>query len=312
MKDAFAYPGTRTVSSTRLQDYVPDRPAATCIANLEAAGAILIGKNNVGSGMAPPKLVAIAVSADEEPVEVRSHRRRIQQRLGCECRGRDGARQRRHRPRRLDPQPGVVLRRRGLKPTHGLVSLDGNIFGMGTRAEHVGPLADQRGRHRPVPRRADRQRRALLVEEPADPPASPVAAFNGGGIEAALPTCCASWKARTTRSALPASTSAGRHARKEEALWLFVTLFDEWEAVRGATPTSDQYLAYIAERLRLRRGRTQQSLDVDRRYLARSYDELFESHDVIALGTAPITAPRFDQLTGSGAARDPDQPISTR
>ena len=93
----------------------------------------------------------------------------------------------------------------------------------------------------------------------------------------------------TTRITLPPN---------DEALWLLVTLFDEWKAFEQAysVPDDDQYRRYIAERLRLRRGRSEQWVDARTEALRSSYDELFRDYDILALGTAPITARRFDEL----------------
>jgi aspartyl-tRNA(Asn)/glutamyl-tRNA(Gln) amidotransferase subunit A len=301
VKDAFVYPGTRTtVGSTSLQDYEPDAPTAACIRNLQAAGAILIGKNNVGSGLAPPKLTPSRVAPTRNPWNLERTAGgsssgsaasvalgMVYGSVGTDLGG---------SVRNPASFCGVV----GLKPTHGLVSLDGNIFGMGTRAEHVGPLARTAGDI------------ALLLGAMVGPDAPPMildsaldsgevrlAVADGGGMIEAVDdvrraiegayAALADAGFRTTRISVPPN---------DEALWLLVTLFDEWEAYERAVPApADQYLAYVAERLRLRRGRTQRSIDQRAVALTEAYDALFESHDVLALGTAPITARRFDETT---------------
>ncbi len=300
VKDAFTYPGTRTtVGSTMLQDYEPDLPAAACIDNLRAAGAIFLGKNNVGSGMAPPSLVPARVEPTRNPwnpertaggsssgsaacVALGMAHGSVGTDLGGSVR---------------NPASfcGVV----GLKPTHGLVSLDGNIFGMGTRAEHVGPMARTAGDIALFVAAMAGLPSLPSAADPLDPGRVRVAVVDGGGMVESVPdvlrgledayAALASAGFPTTRIALPAN---------DEALWLLVTLFDEWEAFERADPSpdADQYRRYIVERLRLRRGRSQQWLDARTDALRQAYDDLFRDYDILALGTAPITARRFDEL----------------
>jgi aspartyl-tRNA(Asn)/glutamyl-tRNA(Gln) amidotransferase subunit A len=300
VKDAFTYPGTHTtVGSTMLQDFAPDRPAAACIRNLQAAGAIFLGKNNVGSGMAPPSLVPARVEPTRNPWNLeRTAGGSSSGSAACVALGMaygsvgtdlGGS------VRNPASFCGVV----GLKPTHGLVPLDGNVFGMGTRAEHVGPMARSAGdialllpamAGQPVP---------PSTADPLDPAGVRVAVVDGGGIMEAVPdvrrgledayVAIATGGFPTTRITLPPN---------DEALWLLLTLFDEWKAYEQEYTVSDddQYRRYIAERLRLRRGRSQQWVDARTEALRKFYDDLFRDYDILALGTAPITARRFDEL----------------
>lgn len=298
-KDAFVYPGTRTtVGSTRLQDYEPALPPAACIRDLQCAGAILIGKTNVGSGMAPPKLTPSRVQPTRNPwnpdrtaggsssgsaagVALGMFYGSVGTDLGGSIR---------------NPASfcGVV----GLKPTHGLVSLEGNIFGMGGRAEHVGPLARTVGDVALFLGGLVGSGEPISLAEPLDASAIGIAVVNGGGVVEAVDDVL-----RAVDRAYAALADGGFRTDRidlpyhDEALWLLVTLFDEWEAFERASPTTDQYLGYIAERLTLRRARTQQWLDTWTAEITRAYDELFETYDLLALGTAPITARRFDELT---------------
>jgi Asp-tRNA(Asn)/Glu-tRNA(Gln) amidotransferase A subunit family amidase len=299
IKDAFTYPGTRTtVSSKHLMDYAPDLPTAASVANLEAAGAILIGKNNVGSGMAPPKLVPPRTPPTKNPWKAdRTAGGSSSGSAACVAVGMVSG--------SVGTDLGGSIRNPasfcgvvGLKPTHGMVPLDGNIFGLGTRAEHVGPLARSAADAALFLGGLAGQGQAFTLDDSFDASTVRVAAFDGGGLEPAAPDV---W--REIEGAYAALSDAGFPLRnvdmpsQEEAHWLFVTLFDEWEEFETRNATTDQYLAYIAERLRLRRGRAQQSIDRWTAQLNAAYDELFESHDVLALGTAPITARQFDATT---------------
>jgi aspartyl-tRNA(Asn)/glutamyl-tRNA(Gln) amidotransferase subunit A len=300
VKDAFVYPGTRTtVGSTSLQDFEPDAPASACIRNLQAAGAILIGKNNVGSGLAPPKLTPSRVPPTRNPWNLERTAGgsssgsaasvalgMVYGSVGTDLGG---------SVRNPASFCGVV----GLKPTHGLVSLDGNIFGMGTRAEHVGPLARTAGDIALLLGAMVGASEPLSVDGALDSAGVRLAIVDGGGMVEAVDDV-----RRGLEDAYAALAEAGFPTTRitvppnDEALWLLVTLFDEWEAFERAVPApTDQYLAYIAERLRLRRGRAQRSIDQRTAALTQAYDELFEAHDVLALGTAPITARRFDETT---------------
>ena len=125
VKDLFDTAGlTTTYGSIVYSDHVPER-SAEAVTRLEAAGYANVGKTNLHEFAYGVTSVEPALRDGSEPRVPRTDGRRLERRLG----GRAGSRARRLRARdrlrRLDPDPGGVLRDVGFKPTYGLVSLDG-------------------------------------------------------------------------------------------------------------------------------------------------------------------------------------------
>jgi aspartyl-tRNA(Asn)/glutamyl-tRNA(Gln) amidotransferase subunit A len=312
IKDTFLLPGTpTTVGSTLLADYQPAGHPASCLDRLIGAGAILLGKTNVGSGMslthhsdrsrlAPPRNPydldrtpggsssgsAVAVSLGMGFASVGTD-------LGGSIRN----------PASFT---GVV----GMKPTYGRVSLHGDIFGAGTRYEHVGPLTrtvedaalllevlagydsrDPRTADEPVP-----AYRTELAKVAVD--GLRIGTVIGGGPNGSSPDVLKVFEEATSvLRTVGLSVKQVTLPRHDESMWHFLTLFDEWKMYDdSATEPESVYDAYIELRLRQGRDRALRYLDESTRILKTGYDELFRTVDVLVLTTAPITARPFDEL----------------
>ncbi|MBI4280263.1 MAG: amidase [Armatimonadetes bacterium] len=311
IKDAFAMRGTpTTVGSALLRDYVPDLDDATCVRRLRDAGAIILGKTNVGSGM------ATGSGSDEriEPPRNPWNRGRtpggsssgsavsIALGMGYASVGTDLGGSIRI-PAALT---GVV----GLKPTFGRVSQRGDIFGLGTALEHVGPLTrtvedaalllsvlaghdpdDPTSADRPVPNFAaglgKKPPRALRIGWAAD-----------GGPLGAEPEV-----RRAVEATVHAVSSAEMVIEQialpafSESLWFDLTSLEDWEAYDEATPEGRAYFAYVRNSLHRRRRKVQRYAAEDAARLRQAYAAVFERYDLLALPTVPIVAQPFDRPT---------------
>lgn len=312
IKDSFVLPGTATtVGSSLLADYRPTGDRASCLDRLIGAGAILLGKTSVGSGMthahySEQSRVAPArnpYDLDRTPGGSSSGSAvAVALGMGLASVGSDlgGS------IRNPAAFTGVV----GMKPTNGRVSLYGDIFGAGTRYEHVGPLT------RTV------EDTALLLEvlagyDPRDPRSvdEPVRAYRreiaaraadglrvgeamGGGPNGSSSDVLTVFEQATSQLRTAGlSVTPVKLPRHDQSLWNVLTVLDEWEMYDpSAVKPKSVYDAYIEKRLRTGRDRAMRSLDDSIRALKAEYDELFRTFDVLVLATAPITARPFSEL----------------
>jgi Asp-tRNA(Asn)/Glu-tRNA(Gln) amidotransferase A subunit family amidase len=143
VKDAFLMRGTRTtVGTVGLSNYAPaGQEDATCVQRLTAAGAIVVAKANVGSGMSRTNADSARLPTARNPwrpdhtpggsssgsavsLAIGTSYGSVGTDLGGSIR-----------------IPAAFTGVVGLKPTYGRVSQHGDVFGMATALEHVGPLA---------------------------------------------------------------------------------------------------------------------------------------------------------------------------
>ena len=323
VKDAFLMDGTATsVGSVMLRDYRPARDEAACVQRLRAAGAVIVGKTNVGSGMSraywentrlPParnpwrldRTPGGSSSGSAVSLALRMCAGSVGTDLGGSIRI----------PAAFS---GVV----GLKPTYGRVSQYGDIFGMGRALEHVGPLA------------ATVRDAALLLEVLAGPdPHDPTS------VDTPLPDLMAAvdlgmpsgirigWPPRggpagaepdvLARTAEGVGVLAEAGAVVEEVdlpvcdsgVWDLLAVLDEWEAYDREVSESGadaEYLAYVRATLARRRAKAQEYLASLTARLRAGYALLFERFDLLALPTAPIVAKPLGMWTmpWNGKARE--------
>ena len=142
LKDTFLMRGTpTTIGTPALRAYSPsDQDDATCIERLRNAGAIVLAKVNVGSGMSRTNAEGARLESARNPWRLdrtpggSSSGSAVSLAIGTSFAsvGTDlgGS------IRIPAAFTGVV----GLKPTYGRISQYGDVFGMATALEHVGPL----------------------------------------------------------------------------------------------------------------------------------------------------------------------------
>ena len=110
VKDLAATAGIRTTYSSRAYaDYVPDFDTAV-VRRIRDAGFVIVGKDEHARVRDRRVHGVRAQRVDSQPLEHRSHARRIERRRGGGRLRRPRADRARHRRRRLDPDPRVVLR----------------------------------------------------------------------------------------------------------------------------------------------------------------------------------------------------------
>jgi aspartyl-tRNA(Asn)/glutamyl-tRNA(Gln) amidotransferase subunit A len=309
VKDALLMRGTvTTVGSVLLGGYAPDEAGdATCVRRLVDAGAIVLGKTNVGSGMSPAYFQHTRLVPPRNPwapertpggsssgSAVSLALAMAYGTVGTDLGG---------SIRIPAAFTGVV----GLKPTYGRVSQHGDIFGMGRALEHTGPLArtvgdaalllqvlagpdpaDPTTAHRPVP--------DYLAGMRARSGARPrIGWASRGGPIGAEPDVLARVAEGVRRLA-----DAGCEVDEidlpafSEGLWYEITLIDEWETYDAAATEDRQYLAYIKARLRQGRQKVREVLEAQLTPLREAYAALFARYDLLALPTAPIVARPFE------------------
>jgi len=137
-----ATPGTvTTVGQRSLAAYRPPGPEALSVRRLREAGAIVLGTTAVGSGMRSGGIERERLPAARNPWDpartpggsssgsaVAVATGMCHGALGTDVGG---------SVRNPASFSGIV----GLKPSHGVVPLAGNLYGAGTAFEHVGPMA---------------------------------------------------------------------------------------------------------------------------------------------------------------------------
>ena len=305
VKDAFVMAGTpTTIGMTALRHYFPPPPGdATCIERLRRAGAIIIGKTNVGSGVARADAAHARLSPACNPwAPDRSpggssggSAAAVALGMGYASVGSDSGGSVRV-PAALS---GIV----GLKPTYGRVSQYGDIYGLGRRLEHVGPLT------RTV-RDAGLLLDVLAGEDPKDatcvhlPPPQGVAAVDRG-IEHT--TVRIGWARRVeveaeqdvlmrTEEAISTLARSGVHIEEirfpelPRGVWSELVLVDEWEAYDAEATQQEPYHAYVRANLARMRQKMADELEIQRTRIEASYEQLFATFDLLALPTLPVTA----------------------
>jgi Asp-tRNA(Asn)/Glu-tRNA(Gln) amidotransferase A subunit family amidase len=308
VKDAFLMRGTpTTVGSVLLRDYAPEGlQDATCVRRLREAGAIMLGKTNVG-GVSPahfgntrflPPLNPWALdrtpggssSGSAVSLALGMAYASVGTDLGGSIRI----------PSALT---GVV----GFKPTYGRISRYGDVFGMFRALEHVGPIT------RTV-QDAALMMNVLAGHDPFDPTSTEakvpdyvasldtlddrrlqIAWGHGGGPMGAEAEVLTRAEAgvRLLAEAGVAVEEVDLPAIRED-LWYAITLLDEWEAYDAHMSETRPYLAYVNERLRLSRQRVQAYLSQEIALIRQAYGDLLERYDLVALPTVPITAKPFN------------------
>jgi Asp-tRNA(Asn)/Glu-tRNA(Gln) amidotransferase A subunit family amidase len=309
VKDALLMRGTATtVGSVLLRGYVPDEPGdATCVRRLLEAGAIVLGKTNVGSGMSPAYFEHARLAPPRNPwvpectpggsssgSAVSLALAMAYGTVGTDLGG---------SIRIPAAFTGVV----GLKPTYGRVSQYGDVFGMGQALEHAGPLARTvrdaalllqvlAGHDPDDPTTVERPVPDYLVALDAPFPSMPrIGWAKRGGPIGAEPEVLL-----RVGEGVRHLASAGCEVEEidlpafPEDLWYQITLVDEWEAYDAATAEDRQYLAYIKARLRQGRQKVKEILEAEMARLRAAYTALLARYDLLALPTAPIVARPFD------------------
>jgi aspartyl-tRNA(Asn)/glutamyl-tRNA(Gln) amidotransferase subunit A len=308
VKDALLVPGTpTTVGSELLRGYSPPEREATCVGRLRQAGAVILGKVNVGSGMTSnpsnPRLrvpdnpwhqgrtpggsssgsaVAVALAMGYGSV-------------GTDLGG---------SIRIPAAFTGVV----GLKPTFGLVSQHGDVFGMGTALEHVGPLTrtvrdaalmlrtlagydprDPTSVDRPIPDYV------ALLEHPSGGRRMRVGwARDGGPLGAEADVLARMESAIQLLAGRGMDVEAIELPRFDEAWWDQFTLLDEWQAYDADVDEREPYRVFVRANLRGKRQRVVQGLMRRAEQIRDAYRNLFTRFDLLAVPTVPITAKPFD------------------
>ena len=295
-----------TIGTPALRGYSPsDQDDATCVERLRNAGAIILAKVNVGSGMS-------RANADGARLESARNPWRLDRTPGGSSGGSavslaigtcfasvgtdlGGS------IRIPAAFTGVV----GLKPTYGRISQHGDIFGMATALEHVGPLT------RTVTDAA-MMLEVLAGPDPRDPTTvdAPVpmavaavtrAAFGPvrlGCVRGGGPVGAESDVRVRVEAAVDRLAGAGLGIEVEEvtlpdfdaSLWDDITLLNEWDAYDAQCAEDRTYAAYVRANLRRRRRKVMDRLDNVGDRMRAGYAAVFERVDLLALPTVPITA----------------------
>ena len=314
VKDAFLMRGTRTtVGTVGLSNYAPARQEdATCVQRLTAAGAIVVAKANVGSGMSRTNADSARLPTARNPwrpdhtpggsssgsavsLAIGTSYGSVGTDLGGSIR-----------------IPAAFTGVVGLKPTYGRISQHGDVFGMATALEHVGPLA------RTV------EDAALMLEvlagrDPLDPTsldAPPPAALSAvlhpdfgavrlgfdvsGGQFGSEPDVGARVEAAVeclAGAGAGISVESVRLPMFDIALWDEITLLNEWEMYDAEGADGDLYRAYIRANLRRKRRKVMDRFSEIQGNIRAAYAELFERVDLLVLPTTPITAKPLGAMT---------------
>jgi len=323
LKDAFLMRGTpTTLGTTELRAYAPsDQDDATCVRRLQDAGAIVLAKVNVGSGMS-------RASADGSRLESARNPWRLDHTPGGSSSGSAVSLAIGTSYGSVGTDLGGSIRIPaaftgvvGLKPTYGRVSLHGDVFGMAAALEHVGPLtrtvADAALMLEVLSGPDPRDPTALDASAPAAVAAVARAAFGtvrlghvrNGGPVGAEPDVRASVGAAVDRLA---GAGTGIDVEEvtlpafDETLWDEITLLNEWDVYDAQCAEDRTYLAYVRANLRRKRRKVMDHFgDICERIRA-AYAAVFERVDLLALPTAPITAKPLGTWTWpwSGASRE--------
>ncbi len=303
VKDAFRIRGTPTTLGSPLLSGVADTDGdAACVDRLVAAGAVILGKTNVGSDeWANPEIPRFEAprnpwntgytaggssSGSAVSVSIGMGYASVGTDLGGSIR-----------------IPAAFTGLVGVKPTYGRVSLRGDIFGLCRTLEHVGPLT------RTV-RDAALMLGVLAGHDPQDP----------ASIDVPVPDYVASLERRTPAGLRVGWTSDGGpygsdaeilnrvadqakvlvragadiaevslpHART--SLWFEATMLEEWEAHDTGEIGPGEYGAFIRTRLRGARRKVMGELAIQIRHLRDAYRDLFEHVDLLLMPAVPIPA----------------------
>lgn len=307
LKDTFLMRGTpTTIGTPALRAYSPgDQDDATCVERLRNAGAIILAKVNVGSGMSRANAEGARLESARNPWRLdrtpggSSSGSAVSLAIGT-CFASVGT-DLGGSIRIPAAFTGVV----GLKPTYGRISQHGDVFGMATALEDVGPLT------RTITDAA-MMLEVLAGPDPRDPTTvdAPVpmvvaavtrAAFGpvrlgcvrGGGPVGAEPDVRARVEAavdRLVNARLGIEVEEVTLPDFDATLWDDITLLNEWEAYDAQCAEGRAYAAYVRETLRRRRRKVMDRLDNVGGRIRAAYAAVFERVDLLALPTAPITA----------------------
>jgi aspartyl-tRNA(Asn)/glutamyl-tRNA(Gln) amidotransferase subunit A len=207
---------------------------------------------------------------------------------------------------------GVV----GLKPTYGLISDDGDVFGLCSRLEHVGPITRtvtdaaimlhvlQEGGPRDTRFSSARDPGFLETEWQRGLRVGWVSNGGPSGAESDVLTCVES--AARVLSDLGVIVEEVTLPTFSEELWYQIVLLDEWEAYDARTADEREYLGFIKARLRRNRQRMVDQVLKEITEVRDKYRELFERFDLLALPTTPIAAKPFtiQRVRLNGQERD--------
>jgi aspartyl-tRNA(Asn)/glutamyl-tRNA(Gln) amidotransferase subunit A len=323
IKDCFLLAGApTTVGSPILRDYAPPEDDATCVDRVRGAGAVILGKTSVGTGMAwdTTRTVAGGFARAENPWR-RGHTPggsssgsavAVALGMGYASVGTDSG----GSIRIPASFSGLV----GLKPTHGRVSQYGSVYGFGQTLEHVGPLTrtvrdaaillrclagyDQRD---PTSVKHDVPDYLQALDDVARPERWRVGWFADGGPLGAEPDVLA-----RVDHAVRILESSGLSIERlqapdvDEGLWPEISLLEEAEHLDKKLPPFAPYLEYVRANLRRRRTRIAQFVSARTRKIREAYADLFSRFDLLVLPTTPITAKPFTlrTLRWNGRERD--------
>jgi Asp-tRNA(Asn)/Glu-tRNA(Gln) amidotransferase A subunit family amidase len=325
VKDTFLVDGTpTTVGSDLLREYAPAGLNAACVERLRSAGAIILGKVSVGSGMAPhldrTRLPAARNpwSPDRTPGGSSSGSAvsvalgMAYGSIGTDMGG---------SIRNPSAYNGLV----GLKPTHGRVSQRGDVYGLLQEFEHVGPIArtvrdaalllesiagfdpqDPTSVDRPVPRYSallDGSLERLRIGWAAE----------GGPLGAAPEVLALAEAAVAILAERGARVEAIRLPPSAVEFWHLLILVQEWDhyddsdlRMRPTDPRAAAYPIFIESRFKERRRKLLDSLREQLQTLRAGYAALFSMCDVLALPTVPIPPQPFGTRTIRWHDRDRD------
>jgi len=322
VKDAFLLRGTpTTIGAVMLRTYAPAENDAACLDRLRDAGAVVLGKTNVGSGIA---WQTAGLSATRLPPAENPWRRgrtlggsssgsavAVALGMGYASVGSDSGGSVRN-PAALS---GLV----GLKPTFGRVSQYGCVYGLCRSLEHVGPLTRTvrdaaillsclAGRDPRDPTSADAPVPDYLAAvADAAPEPLRIGWFSDGGPLGAEPDVLArvADATRVLRS-LGMSVEEVPAPAADPELWYELTLFEEADALDETVPALTAYQEYGRANLRRKRDRVSRAAAARAANIRSAYAALFSRFDLLALPTAPLTATPLTAptLQWNGSARD--------
>ena len=323
VKDTFLLRGTpTTVGSPILSDYSPPGDDATCLDRLRQAGAVILGKVNVGTGMAwdTVRTASTGFARAQNPWRLgytpggssRGSAVAVALGMGYASLGTDSG----GSIRIPASFSGVV----GLKPTHGRVSQYGSVFAFGQALEHVGPLTrtvrdaamllrSLAGYDPRDPTSADLEVPDYLgtLDAPAGQETQRIGWFAAGGPRGAEPDVL-----ERVAEAVHVLETLGLSIERiqapvfDEELWPEVVLLEEAGRFDEELPQLPPYMEYVRAGLRRKRTRIARSISAQTQEMRRVYADLFSRFDLLALPTTPITAKSFTTQTLQWDGRERD------
>ena len=322
VKDAFLLRGTpTTIGAVMLRTYAPAEDDAAVLNRLREAGTVLLGKTNVGSGVA---WQTAGLSATRLPPADNPWRRgrtlggsssgsavAVALGMGYASVGSDSGGSIRN--------PAALAGLVGLKPTFGRISQYGCVYGLCRSFEHVGPLTRTvrdaaillgclAGRDPRDPTSADAPVPDYLsVIAGAPPEPLRIGWFSDGGPLGAEPEVLArvAEAVRVLRSlGMPVEEVPAPAADPE--LWYALTLSEETAAFDQMIPALGAYQEYAHANLRRKRDRVSRAAATRAEELRNAYAALFSRFDLLAMPTAPLTATPLTAptLRWNGETRD--------